>query len=222
MPCISLINSSILSSPIIPGDVELGNGRDNERGCPYTNFYDYGYNCFFYTATELSAIPNGATISKIAFEMEAPSNGTFEVNNQEVWIAQHDTGTEFPLNMRVNGTSATDTTWNANFINYTKIYNNATLGFTKVSGDPNIVWRDLLSPSSFTWTANKPICIFWLNGDGAYQSGTSSYPRAKGDNLSGLPPRYYALDEQDNTPFLETSFTQIDLTFRPNIKIFYT
>ena len=92
----------------------------------------------------------------------------------------------------------------------------------EAGGDPNIVWRDLLSPSSFTWTANKPICIFWLNGDGAYQSGTSSYPRAKGDNLSGLPPRYYALDEQDNTPFLETSFANIDLTFRPNIKIFYT
>jgi hypothetical protein len=220
MPC--LVNSSILSSSIVAGDVDLTYGTDNERGCPYTNFYDYGYNCFFYTASELSAIPNGATIDKIAFEMEAPSNGTFEVNNQEVWMAQHDTGVEFPSNMRVNGTSLTDITWNNNFINYTKIYNNVTLGFTKVSADPNIVWRDLLFPTGFTWTAGKPLCIFWLNGDGAYQGGTSSYPRAKGDNLSGAPPRYYALDEQDNTPYSPTAFVNIDLTFRSNIKIFYS
>lgn len=220
MPC--LVNSTILSSSIVAGDVDLTYGTDNERGCPYTNFYDYGYNCFFYTASELSAIPNGATIDKIAFEMEAPSNGTFEVNNQEVWMAQHDTGVEFPSNMRVNGTSLTDITWNNNFINYTKIYNNVTLGFTKVSADPNIMWRDLLFPTGFTWTANKPLLIFWLNGDGAYQGGTSSYPRAKGDNLSGAPPRYYALDEQDNTPYSPTSFTNIDLTFRSNIKIFYS
>ena len=220
MPC--LLNSSILSSPIVPGDVILNYGTDYERDCPYTNFFDYGYNCFFYTASELSAIPNGATIDKIAFQIEAPSNGTFNVANQEVWMAQHDTGTEFPLNMRVNGTSATDTTWNNNFINYTKIYNGSTLGFTKVSADPNIVWRDLLFPSSFTWTSNKPFCIFWLNNDGTYQGGTSSYPRGKGASLSGTQPRYYALDFQDNTPFTATSFVTIDSTFRPNIRIYYS
>ena len=217
-----LLNSSILSTPITPGDVTLNYGTNNERDCPYTNYYDYGYNCFFYTASELSAIPNGATIDKIAFQIEAPSNGTFNVNNQEVWIAQHDTGTEFPLNMRVNGTSATDTTWNNNFINYTKIYNNSRLGFTKVSADPNIVWRDLLFTTGYTWTANKPFCIFWLNNDGTYQGGTSSYPRAKGASLSGTQPKYYALDFQDNTPFTATSFVTIDSTFRPNIKLYFS
>tara|TARA_R110001632_G_scaffold45249_1_gene114966 strand:- start:2545 stop:3210 length:666 start_codon:yes stop_codon:yes gene_type:complete len=221
MPC--LVNPSILTPTIVAGDVDLTFGTDNERDCPYTNFYDYGYNCFFYTASELSAIPNGATIDKIAFEIEAPSNGVFEVNFQEVWLAQHDTGTEFPSNMRVNGTSSSDTTWNNNFINYTKIYNGDTLGFTKVSADPNIVWRDLLFPTAFTWTANKPLCLFWLNGDGDYnRGGVSTYPRAKGDNLSGAPPRYYAVDEQDNTPYTATSFVNINLTFRPNIKIFYS
>jgi len=177
----------------------------------------------FYTANELSSIPNGANIDKIAFQIEAPSNGTFEVQFQQVWIAQHNTGTEFPLNMRVNGTSATDTTWNNNFINYTQIYNGQTLGFTKVSADPNIVWRELLFPSNFTWTANKPFCIFWLNGDGFYNtSGTSSYPRGKGITLSGTQPRYYAMDFQDNTAYSPTSFVNIDGTFRPNIKIFYS
>ena len=220
MPC--LLNSSILSTPIVAGDVILNYGTDNERDCPYTNFFDYGYNCFFYTASELSAIPNGATIDKIAFHIQAPSNGNFEVDNQEVWIAQHNTGTEFPLNMRINGTSSTDTTWNNNFINYSKIYNGATLGFTKVSGEASSMWRDLLFTPGYSWTANKPLCIFWLNGDGTYKSGTSSYPRAKGDALSGAQPRYYALDFQDNTPFSPTAFTNIDLTFRPNIKIFYS
>ncbi len=220
MPCI--VNPNILSSAIVAGDVELNYGTGNERDCPYTNYYDYGYNCFFYTASELSAIPNGATIDKIAFQIEAPSNGTFEVENQEVWMAQHNTGTEFPTNMRVNGTSSTDTTWNTNFINYTKIYDGQTLGYTKVSADPNIVWRDLLSPN-FTWTANKPLCIFWLNGDGYYnRSGVSSYPRGIGASLSGTQPRYYALDVQDNIAFSPTGFVNIDLTFRPNIKIFYS
>jgi archaellin len=170
----------------------------------------------------LSSIPNGATIDKIAFQIEAPSNGTFNVNNQEVWIAQHDTATEFPLNMRVNGTSATDTTWNNNFINYSKVYNGSTLGFTKQGGEPNIVWRDLLFTTGYSWVANKPFCIFWLNGDGNYKGGTSSYPRGKGDNLSGSQPRYYALDFQDNTPFTATTFVNYDLSFRPNIKIFYS
>ena len=221
MPCVCLVNSKILTSPIVAGDVILNYNNDTERDTPYTNFYDYGYNCFFYTASELSAIPNGATIDKIAFQIEAPSNGTFNVNNQDVWIAQHNTGTEFPLNMRVNGTSSTDTTWNNNFINYTQIYNGQTLGFTKVSADPNIVWRDLLFPN-FTWTAGKPLCIFWLNGDGAYQGGTSTYPRALGDNLSGTPPRYWAENHQDNTPYTATTFANIDLTFRVNIRIYYS
>ncbi len=223
MPCVCLINPSRLKPTITPGDTELTLGTANERDAPYTNYYDYGYNCMFYTASELSSIPNGAKIDKIAFQIEAPSNGTFEVNNQEVWIAQHDTGTQFPTSMRVNGTSATDTVWNANFINYTKIYNGQTLGFTKVSADPNIVWRELLFPSNFTWTANKPFCVFWLNGDGFYNtSGTSSYPRGKGISLSGSQPRYYAMDFQDNTPYSPTGFVNIDLTFRPNIKIFYS
>jgi hypothetical protein len=220
MPC--LLNSSILSTPIVAGDVILNYGTDNERDCPYTNFFDYGYNCFFYTASELSAIPNGATIDKIAFEIHAPSNGNFEVDNQEVWIAQHDTGTQLPLNMRINGTSSTDTTWNNNFINYSKIYNGATLGFTKVSGEASVMWRDLLFTPGYSWTANKPLCIFWLNGDGTYKSGTSSYPRARGDALSGTQPRYYALNFQDNTPFSPTAFVTIDLTFRPNIRVYYS
>ena len=220
MPC--LVNSSILSSPIVAGDVILNYGNNNERDCPYTNYYDYGYNCFFYTASELSAIPNGATIDKIAFQIEVPSNGTYEVVNQEVWVAQHDTATEFPLNMRINGTSSTDTTWNNNFINYTKIYNGATLGFTKISADPNIVWRDLLFTPGYTWVANKPLCIFWNNKDGNYKSGTSSYPRAKGDSLSGAPPRYYAMDFRDNTAYNNTDFVNIDATFRPNIRVYYS
>ena len=221
MPCI--VNPNILAPIITPGDVILNYGSGNERDCPYTNYYDFGYNCFFYTASELSGIPNGATIDKIAFQIEAPSNGTFEVVNQEVWIAQHDTATQFPLNMRINGTSSTDTTWNNNFINYTKIYNGDTLGFTKVSADPNIVWRDLLFPSSFTWTANKPFCIFWNNKDGNYNtSGVSSYPRGKGQTLSGTQPRYYALDFRDNTVYNNTDFVNIDLTFRPNIRIYYS
>ena len=216
MPCIYV--NSYISSP----DKILNYGTDNERDCPYTNYFDYGYNCFFYTASELSSIPNGATIDKIAFQIEAPTNGTFEVYNQEVWMAQHNTGTEFPSNMRINGTSSTDTTWNNNFINYTKIYDGATLGFTKVSGDANIVWRDLLFPSSFTWTANKPLCLFWLNGDGDYQGGTLSYPRAKGNVLSGTQPRYWAEDHRDNKEYSPTDLVNINLTFRPNVKIFFS
>lgn len=217
-----LVNSTILKQPIVAGDVILNYGTSNERDCPYTNYYDYGYNCFFYTASELSAIPNGATIDKIAFQIEAPSNGTYEVIDQEVWIAQHDTATEFPLNMRIDGTSSTDTAWNMNFINYTKIYNGDTLGFTKVSADDNIVWRDLLFPTNFTWTAGKAFCIFWLNNDGDYQVGTSSYPRCKGNSLSGSQPRYWANDFRDNTPYSNTAFATIDLTFRPNIRIYYS
>ena len=224
MPCVCLVNSSLYGGGgVEPGDVTLTLGTGNERDAPYTNYYDYGYNCMFYTASELSAIPNGAKIDKIAFQIEAPSNGTFEVINQQVWIAQHDTGTQFPTSMRINGTSATDATWNANFINYTQIYNGETLGFTRVSGDPTIVWRDLLFPPNFIWTANKPFCVFWLNGDGYYNtSGTSSYPRGKGIILSGSQPRYYALDFQDNIAYSPTGFVNIDNTFRPNIKIFYS
>ena len=223
MPCVSLVNSSILESPIEPGSVQLLYGADNFRDTPYTNYYDYGYNCFFYTASELAAIPNGAKIDKISFRIEAPSNGVFEVVNQEVWIAQHNTGTEFPLNMRIDGTSATDTTWNNNFINYTKIYNGETLGFTKVSADTSVKWRDLLFPPNFIWTANKPLCIFWNNKDGDYNtSGTSSYPRGKGISLSGTQPRYWANDFRDNIVYNNTDFVNMNMTFRTNIRIYYS
>lgn len=225
MPCTCLINPTIISStpPIVAGDVELVYGTGNFRDVPYTNYYDFGYNCFFYTASELSAIPNGAKIDKIAFQIEAPSNGNFLVVNQDVFIAQHDTGTQFPTNMRINGTSSTDTAWNNNFINYTQIYNGNTLGFTKVSANPSIMWRDLLFPSNFIWTANKPLCIFWNNKDGDYNtSGTSSYPRGKGTTLSGSQPRYWANDFRDNIVYNNTDFVNMNMTFRANIKIYYS
>jgi hypothetical protein len=81
------------------------------------------------------------------------------------------------------------------------------------------MWHDMLVPSSFTWTANKPFCICWNNKDGDYQYGTSSYPRGLGVALSGPQPRYWAFEERDTYVFPNATVTNMNGTFRPNIRV---
>jgi len=202
------------------GNTTLSLGTDVKRGAPVSYFYNYGYNCMFYTAAEMSDIPNGANIEKISFEIEAVSSGTFNVLNQHVWIFQHNSGTEFPANLQINGDSLTDTTWNADKLNYTKIYDGETLGIT-APVSPDIMWHDMLVPSSFTWTANKPFCICWNNKDDDFQPGTSSYPRGLGIELAGTQPRYWAFGRRDSTIYPDTFVTNMDGTFRPNIRVYW-
>ena len=50
-----------------PGNTTLSLWTDKKRGAPVSHYYDYGYNCMFYTVAEMSAIPNGANIEKYHF-----------------------------------------------------------------------------------------------------------------------------------------------------------
>lgn len=212
-----LVNSFWHSSSD-PGDITLSLGNAVKRDAPVSYYFNYGYNCMFYTAAEMSAIPNGANIEKISFQIETVNSGTFEVFDQHVWIFQHNSGTEFPENLQINGNSTTDTTWNADKLNYTKIYDGETLSII-APADPNIMWHDMLVPSSFTWTENKPFCICWNNKDGDYQFSTSSYPRGLGKERSESRPRYWAFDRRDSAVYPDTFVTNMDGTFRPNIRV---
>ena len=77
MPCIT-VNSYNFAQQIIPGDTEIGNGTSDFRDAPYSFYYDASYSGIFLTPTQLSGIPNNATITRVEFEYEILTNGVYD------------------------------------------------------------------------------------------------------------------------------------------------
>tara|TARA_R110000796_G_scaffold4086_5_gene15593 strand:+ start:5049 stop:5717 length:669 start_codon:yes stop_codon:yes gene_type:complete len=221
MPCI-IINGYSETPAVQPGDTTIGTGTSNERDMPINFYYDYSYSGILLTPTQLSAIPNNATINRIEWEYEIVTNGTYTINNVDMYMFQTpSTYTGFPNNTQVSGLSGTDTTWNNSITNYTQTESSTIVEYVKPSSDPNIKYRgfNLTIPyASFDNTKN--LSIVFLNNDGVYQPGTQSYPRVKGTFSSNNGGTCY-FDERDNTPYTLTNFVNKQLSFFPNIKIFY-
>ena len=222
MPCI-VISGQDFATPIQPGDVEIGNGTSNERDMPNNFYYDYSYSGTLLKASQLSAIPNGATINRIEWEYEIVTNGTYTINNVDMYMFQTPSSyTGFPSNTRVSGLSSTDTTWNNSITNYFQTEYSTTIEFIKPSADPNIKWRGFNLTNSYNNFDNtKNLAIVFLNNDGNYQAGTQSYPRVKGNFSSNNGGTCY-FDERDNTPYTLTDFVNKQLSFFPNIRIYWS
>ncbi len=221
MPCI-YISGQNFANPIIPGDTTIGTGTSNERDFPNSFYYDYSYSGTLLKASQLSAIPNGATINRIEWEYEILTNGTYEINNVDMYLFQCPaTYTAFPTNTQVSGFSSTDTTWNNSITNYFQTEYSTTTTFVKVSADPNIKYRGFnLTNSYANFDNTKNLAIVFLNNDGVYQGGTQSYPRVKGTFTSNGGTCYF--DERDNTPYTLTTFVNKQLNFFPNLKIYWS
>lgn len=220
MPCIT-INSYNFAQQIQPGDTEIGTGTSNFRDAPISYYYDAAYSGIFLTPTQLSSIPNGATITRIEFETEILTNGTYDKYLTDRYLYQVPPSfTSFPSNCRVGGTSSTDTTYNNAITNYQQTDSNLTMTLVKVSADPDIVWRGFDLQTPYTGFDNtKNLCIIYNCKDTQYPIGAQSYPRIFVQ--FGTNTRLFYNDRKDSSTYSLTNFVNFQASYFPNIKIFY-
>jgi hypothetical protein len=221
MPCVLISSYSFGSPAITPGNVEIGSATSNERDMPINFYYDYSYSGILLTPTQLANIPNYATINRIEWEYEIVTNGTYTINNVDMYMFQTPSSyTIWPNNTQVSGQSGTDTTWNNSITNFIQTESSTTVEYVKVSSDPNIKWRGFNLTTQYSgFDKTKNLCITFNNLDGDYQAGTQSYPRVKGNATNNGGTCYF--DERDNTPYALTNFVNKELNFFPNIRLYY-
>lgn len=221
MPCI-ILNSYSLVNPVIPGDVEIGTGVSVQRDMPVDFYYNYSYSGMMLKASELSTIPNGATIDRIEYKYEIITNGTYDRTNVNMYMYQVDsTYSAFPSNTRVNGYSSTDTTYNSTITNYVQTLTNSSYDFVKVSSDPNITFRGINLTNPYTNFDNtKNLVMIYNNGSGYYVPGSQLTPRVKGTTINNGGTCYY--DFRDPSAYALTDFVNLQLSFMPIIKLFWS
>lgn len=219
MPC-TFINP-YLQQQIIPGDTEIGNGTSNFRDAPVAYYYDNSYMGLFLTPSQIAAIPTGASITRVEFETEITTNGTYAKIDVNRYMYQVPSSfSSFPINCRVNGTSSTDTTYNNAITNYQQTDSLLDMTITKISSDPNIMWRgfDLQTPYS-NFDNTKNLCIIYNCLDPNYAPGSQSYPRIKA--TFGSNTRLFYADRRDNNEYSLTDFVNFQASYYPNVKIFW-
>ena len=229
MPCVSLVNSSILSPPPpIAGDLQVvyGNVNNNpiyEGMVDY--YYEYHYSGLFIDKSLITSIPNGANIYKVAINVEHTGTGTYPEKLVDIYMANAlPSYNQFPSSMRVNLTSGTDTQWNNDLFNFTQVSTLANYSYQQVNADPNINWKPefAFNTTSFTHAAGNNILIMFNGGDGTYVSGGSVNPKHRGQTLSGTQLRRWVFQNKISGPrYAPTEFVNSDGTFIPNIQLFW-
>ena len=230
MPCTCLINPTLYNSaPITPGSVDVIYGTQDKTSEPYAGMYDYyyeySYGLIFIDKSYLTSIPNGATIDSFNFEVTNINNGTYQENAITCYMALAPTGfTQLPLNLRLNLTSVTDTTWNT-AVTPVFIGSGINTTYVQTNADPNTNFYPTFNvPTSFTYTSGTSIILSLNSKSNTYTPGTSSYPRWRGQILSGTQPRIWCQDNHlpSQGAFQDTQVVNYNGTFRPNIRINYS
>jgi hypothetical protein len=221
MPCV-VLNSYSLTPSIVPGDAEIGTGISNQRNMPVNFYYNYSYSGMMLKASQLSAIPSGATIDRIEFKYEILTNGTYDRTDVNMYMYQVDaTYSAFPSNTRVNGYSQSDLTYNSSITNYKQTLTNSSYDLIKISSDPNITFRGIDLQTPYTGFDNtKNLVIIFNNLSGFYVPGSQSYPRVKGTTLNNGGTCYF--DYRDSSAYALTDFVNIQLSFMPIIKLYWS
>jgi hypothetical protein len=229
MPCINLVNSSILSPPApVAGDLQVVYGNVNnspiyEGMVDY--YYEYHYSGLFIDKSLITGIPNGASIYKVAINIENTTNGTYPENEVDIYMANAlPSYNQFPSSMRINLTSGTDTQWNNDLFNFTQVSTLANYSYQQVTADPNINWKPefAFNTTNFTHQAGNNILIMFNGGDGNWVSSGSSNPKHIGQTLSGTQLRRWVFQNKISGPrYSPTEFVNADNTFIPNIQLFW-
>ena len=229
MPCTTLVNSLRYAPPApVVGDKEIIYGNVNnspvyEGMVDY--YYEYHYSGLFIDHSLLTDVPNGANIYKVAINVENTTNGTYPENNVDIYMANVPSSySEFPLNLRVNLTSVTDTAWNNSLINFRQVSTGANYTYQQVTADPDINWKPEFpfNTTTFTHSAGNNILIMFNGGDGTYVGSGSSNPKHRGQTLSGTQLRRWMFQNKISGPkYSPTQVCNADYTFIPNIKLFW-
>jgi len=227
MPC-TYLNSYILSTPIVPGDLQVVYGTVN-NSTSYEGlvdyYYEYHYSGLFIDHSKITSIPNGANIYKVAINIQNTTNGTYPENQVDIYMANAPpTYNQFPTSMRVNLTSATEPQWNNDLINFTQVSTLANYSYQQVTADPNINWKPefAFNTTSFTHQAGNNILIMFNGGDGSWVTSGSTNPKHRGQTLSGTQLRRWVFQNKISGPrYSPTQIVNVDSTFIPNIQLFW-
>ncbi len=227
MPCI--VNPNILLSQPVAGDKEIiyGSVPNNPKYEGLVDYYyEYHYSGLFIDQSLLTDVPNGANIYKVAINVLNTTNGTYPENDVDIYMANVPSSyNQFPLNMRINLTSVTDTAWNNDLINVTQVSTLANYTYQQVSADPNTNWKPEFpfNNTTFTHSAGNNLLIMFNGGDGDWVSQSSTNPQHLGQTLSGTQLRRWAFQNKlaAGGRYSPTQVVNIDNTFIPNIKLFW-
>ena len=226
MPCCCLVNPPILIPAGNPGDLTITRGTGSHYDEGMINYaYKYSTGAMFIPATDLTTIPNNATINKIAFEYDltlASGGTTYTVNNVSFFTYLHPTATDFPGAIRNTGYATTNNTYNNAIVNYTDVFNGtASYSFTQETIDANIRYVDIPFVNTMTYLSGHAIAIAIVNNSGAY-TGTGSTPAWLGA-VGAHSGQYFAKQNTDSgSGYTLGAGITIDQTFKPNIKIYWT
>jgi hypothetical protein len=220
MPCI-FISSQSFENPIIPGDTTIGSGTGNQRDMPWSQYYYYSYSGVLLKPSQLSAIPNGAKITRIEYQYEVLTNGTYGVENVDSYMFQTpSTFNGFPSNTRINGYSNGDDAWNNSITNYFQTEYDTIIPLVKISSDPNIMWRGLTLTNPYeNFDNTKNLIIIFNCKDGYYSPGSQTYPRVKGLTTTNTGTCYFG--RRDSDAYLLTDYVNKQLNFFPNMRIYW-
>ena len=230
MPCVTLVNSLRYSQPPSSGELTITRGNQSHDDKGVINYwYKYSTGLLFIPYTDLTAIPDGVTIDKIAFEYDltlAAGGQSYTISNAYGWIyLQSDQSfTGFPNAMLNNGLATSNTTFNNGIRNYTDFFiGPATYSFTQQTADPNIRYVDIPFLNTMQYKTGHSICIAIVNNSGAF-TGSQVCPGWIGDTSTHSLGKQFFRQQNDTTgPYsITASTTSADNTFRPNIRFYWT
>ena len=220
MPCVNLSSYSLANS-IIPGNDEIGTGTSTQRDVPLSFYYRYSYYGQFLNTTQLTNIPDGASIYRIEWEYEILTDATYTRADSRLILFQvPSSNTRFSTTQQqVNGYSGNDATWNNSITNYVNVKNNFTYSLTKSSFEPNIRWRGTTLTTPYVFNKSNCLCVLFKTDDGDYYLNASTYPRIL--TTFGTNNSTVFGNRKDGSAYAEDDIVNYQASYTPNIRIYY-
>ena len=225
-----------IEPPIIPEsphDYVFGVGSDSYvRDAPFTGYWNHSHSILMMDKSKLVGIPDGATITRLEFQYEKGSTGTYNISGFSIGMFQVPTPVpiEFPGNLKIDG-SSDDAAWNTSRTNtLIQCISNKDLSLVKtdlpdVDAPANYSGFDLDEPYT-NYNSNLNLC-YYITQNGSTDSYTSwnglkahGYTAGYSDtDYTGL---YAVRDSGGAYNDGDTIGSTTHLRFVPNVRIHFT
>tara|TARA_R110000772_G_scaffold56410_1_gene128434 strand:- start:2439 stop:3038 length:600 start_codon:yes stop_codon:yes gene_type:complete len=198
MPCVSLVNPSILAQPAIPQDLQVGSQTVNVTYLPQNGYYDYSQTALLFNSSEITPIA-GKSITGISLFYRGWTAG-FQLLNQNIYLYDmvESNFSTMPL---------------IDYSNYTAT--NATPCKTNFDIIVSNGWMRFDFTTNYNYTGNKNLLISLENFDGSWTSGFG------GSNVTATNAIGNTLARWEDDNFYPTGSAAVRTTNRCNIIFHY-
>jgi len=222
MPC-TVINS-YLEKKEGNTTITRGNSSHGSVGGLFSYNEDYSAGAYFIPAEDLTDIPDGVSINKIAFEYtNLQSNTTYTVTNLQGFIYLYpssDIGglfNRFPNELKCSGRPTNNGRYDDGIVKYTDFLNGVSYySFTQGASDPSQRYVDIPFVNSMTYKTDHAIAIAMINNS---EDALSPYPEWIGDTANHTGA-FFFLRTKTSTIGLENFNVKVN-SFKPNVKIYW-